>query len=177
VLLFGRRPIPELESGVVGLTQESSTSVRLLQVLLQQKYRCKRVRFHRGEDAADDARLVIGDAALRARREGLAGYPHVADLAGEWHAWTGMPFVFARWVVARDVAEVDRDRIADAVGRSLEGWRARVAEIAERRGAELGMSADEIEEYLGTFTYRLGTAEEDAELRFSEMLFAVEELD
>jgi chorismate dehydratase len=177
VLLFARRPIESLEGGTIGLTNESSTSVRLLQILMERKHGCKHVRFHRGEEAEDDARLLIGDAALRARKTGLPGYEHVADLGTEWHAWTGMPFTFARWVVARDVPQGDRDRIAQSVRSSVDGWRRRVGEIAARRGPELDMDEREIEEYLATFAYRLGPAEEAAERRFAELLFAVEELE
>ena len=45
--------------------------------------------------ADHDAALMIGDAAMRAPKEGLI----VLDLAEEWHAWTGLPFVFAFWAV------------------------------------------------------------------------------
>ena len=44
-----------------------------------------------------DAALLIGDPALQARTDGYFVY----DLAEEWKRWTGRPFVFAFWAVAR----------------------------------------------------------------------------
>lgn len=170
VLLFSKRPIEELKGAAIGLTMESSTSVRLLQLLLEKKHRLKAYQLHRGESPNDGARLVIGDAALRAKRTGISGYPFVTDLAEEWIAWQNLPFVFARWVIARDVAEEDRARIAEAIGRSLDTWKARVGEIARRRGPGLDMDETAIGNYLSAFEYRLGPEENRGEARFEELL-------
>src|SRR5207244_8815022 len=59
-----------------------------------------------------DARLVIGDAALRLgthlhdadSRDQLLdrlGYRYAYDLGAEWKLWTDLPFVFAVWVAQR----------------------------------------------------------------------------
>jgi chorismate dehydratase len=59
-----------------------------------------------------DARLVIGDAALRlgaylqdpGERDQLLdrlGYRYAYDLGAEWKRWTDLPFVFAVWVAQR----------------------------------------------------------------------------
>src|SRR5207237_368412 len=59
-----------------------------------------------------DARLVIGDAALRlgahlqdaGERDQLLdrlGYRYAYDLGAEWKNWTDLPFVFAVWVAQR----------------------------------------------------------------------------
>jgi chorismate dehydratase len=170
VLLFSKRPIGELNGAAIGLTMESSTSVRLLQLLLEKKHRLKAYRLHRGESPEDGARLVIGDAALRAKRTGMSGFPFVTDLAEEWIEWQKMPFVFARWVIARDVAEEDRARLADSIGRSLDTWKARLGEIARRRGPGLGMDERAIGDYLSAFEYRLGQDEIRGEARFEELL-------
>ena len=42
-----------------------------------------------------EAVLVIGDAALMLAAQ--RRYPVRLDLGAEWHAWTGLPFVFAVW--------------------------------------------------------------------------------
>ena len=59
--------------------------------------------------AEHDAALLIGDIALaRAMlRRAVAGrgQPYVFDLATEWQAWTGLPFVFAVWAARADRAE------------------------------------------------------------------------
>ncbi len=56
--------------------------------------------------AEHDAALLIGDVALvegQIRREVAGrGKPYVFDLATEWRAWTGLPFVFAVWAARAD---------------------------------------------------------------------------
>lgn len=172
VLAFSRRPLDELHGGRVGLTSESSTSVRLLRALVEARHSCEDVRWHRGEDEADDARLLIGDAALIAARRGLPGYPIVTDLGAAWKEWSGLPFTYARWIVSKDVSAEDRARISSSIGASLATWRSRVAEIAGRRGAALGMSEMEIANYLSGFRYRIGTREAAGERRFEEIAAA-----
>ncbi len=170
VLLFSRREIDSLAGLPIELTADSSTSVRLLQTLLVKRYRVHPLRLSRAEQADVAARLLIGDDALRAAGAGLDGFPFVYDLGQEWFGWQAVPFVFARWVVSRGARASERDRIAASLGSSLETWPARVPEIAARRGRDLGLGADEIREYLSTFTYRLGAAEEYGERAFRELL-------
>jgi chorismate dehydratase len=49
------------------------------------------------------AMLVIGDEALRLQNHSL--YPHRWDLGEAWLTWTGLPFVFALWVIQRQAFE------------------------------------------------------------------------
>lgn len=170
VLLFARREIARLGDCRVGLTHESSTSVRLVQLILERKYGAEGVAFERGEKAGDEGRLLIGDAALRAACHGLDGFPFVYDLGQEWHGWQGLPFVFARWVVSRQVPEDDRRRILESLESSLDGWLERLPEIAARRGPEFELDEDGVREYLETFRYRLGPLEAMGERTFESLL-------
>jgi chorismate dehydratase len=170
VLLFARRDLTALSGARVGLTRESSTSVRLLELILTRKLGLEDVALARGASEDDDARLVIGDEALRAASEGLGGFPFVFDLGSEWHGWQGLPFVFARWVVSTEVPPEERRLIAAAIGRSLDGWKLRVPEIAARRGAEFGLDGDGVLQYLSNFRYRLGPVETMGERMFEAML-------
>ena len=177
VLLFARREIGSLRGLPIGLTDESSTSVRLLQALLVKRYGVHPLRLCRGEQGDVAARLLIGDDALRAAGAGLDGFPFVYDLGQEWFGWQGVPFVFARWVISRRVPARERERIAASLADALASWPARVPEIAARRGAELAFGVDEIREYLSTFIYRLGPAEEYGERAFRESLVDIESAD
>ncbi|MGQ0721553.1 MAG: menaquinone biosynthetic enzyme MqnA/MqnD family protein [Candidatus Eiseniibacteriota bacterium] len=170
VLLFARCGIDRLSGCRVGLTGESSTSVRLLEVILRRRYEARHVTLERGDLPNDEARLLIGDSALRAACEGLEGFPFVYDLGEEWHSWQALPFVFARWVVSRDVPEEDRERIRTSLERSLETWEERVPEIAARRGPEFDLDAESIRQYLETFRYRIGPVETFGEQAFEAML-------
>jgi len=170
VLLFTRREIARLDRCRVGLTNESSTSVRLVRLILERKYGAERIAFGRGDQPDDEARLLIGDAALRAAGEGLDGFPFVYDLGEEWYGWQGLPFVFARWVVSKEVPEGERRRILESLESSLDGWLDRLPEIAARRGPEFDLDEDGIREYLETFRYRLGPLEAMGERTFESLL-------
>jgi chorismate dehydratase len=170
VLFFSRQPIERLSGGRIGLTSESSTSVQLLRFILEQKHFQEGLEYSRELGPKDDGRLVIGDEALRAAGEGLDGFPFVYDLGQEWHGWRALPFVFARWVVSKDVPEDDRQMLADCVEKSLSGWELRIPEIAARRGREFELDGRGVKHYLSTFTYRLGPIEELGLRTFEEML-------
>jgi chorismate dehydratase len=88
----------------IGLDQGSATSATLLRILLR--------RLHADELADDcqftsveptyrpaelglDLVLLIGDHGLAADPEGL----EVWDLGQQWRQWTGLPFVFALWLL------------------------------------------------------------------------------
>lgn len=170
VLLFAKREIGRLHGCRVGLTNESSTSARLVKLILERKYGAEDVAFERGEQPEDEGRLLIGDVALRAACEGLDGFPFVYDLGEEWHGWQGLPFVFARWVASREVPEADRARILESLESSLDGWKLRIPEIAARRGPEFGLDARSIREYLETFRYHIGPVEAMGEDTFRALL-------
>jgi chorismate dehydratase len=106
VRAFRRRGAP-IRS--VGLDQGSATSVALLRLLLAGPRAADvapagTVAFDaiaptRAPDALPhDLVLLIGDHGLHAD----AGDREVWDLGEEWHAWTGLPFVFALWVLHPD---------------------------------------------------------------------------
>jgi chorismate dehydratase len=108
VLLFSRVPVEELNSRTIGLTTESETSVNLLKILLARNYGFAN-QFERTPLPLQEALksfsalLLIGDAALR---EGMqnSGF-FVYDLGELWHRFTGLPFVFALWMVTREALE------------------------------------------------------------------------
>jgi chorismate dehydratase len=116
VVLFSKRAPKDLGGRRVIVSRSSMTSVALLELLFEHVWRC-RPEFVPGDaelgdiarfnDEEHDARLVIGDAALRLHEESRRGglwatrYPHQEDLGAAWKAWTGLPFVFAVWVAQR----------------------------------------------------------------------------
>lgn len=165
VFLFSKRPFEELSGAEVGVTEQTSTSVRLLKVLLANVWRAQPSRFVPTGSADHDAFLLIGDDALL-RRKGVDGYPHMADLGETWTKWTGLPFVFARWVIRRDVADTDRTRLGAILGRSLnDGWD-QLDHIAAAYTDRLQMSVDEVREYLRGFHFIMTPAEHEAVRKF-----------
>jgi chorismate dehydratase len=130
-LLYSTRPITDLAGAYIGVTDEAATAQQLLQVLLRLKYQAQPVTYGPLQ-AAHDAFLLIGDQALRQRR-GAPGFPYLYDLGAEWHAWTGLPFVFARWMVRKEVAAKDKTLLEEALYIGLEDGVEALYQVAEPR--------------------------------------------
>ena len=110
VFLAHREPLSALES--LALDPASHTSNRLLQCLLAEFHDLDPEFVPAPEDDAQ-ARLLIGDAALQFRKTQSSAGWHFLDLGAEWMRCTGLPFVFACWVIREGVS--DPARLADAL--------------------------------------------------------------
>lgn len=116
VLFFSSRPLTELAGEPIAVTGESATSVHLLQILLREHYGFDSLNLVRPvcpvEEiiASGGAGLLIGDRALKAAKSGLA--PFVYDLGELWYSFSGLPFVFALWVVRRDIVASKEGEVA-----------------------------------------------------------------
>jgi chorismate dehydratase len=159
VVLFSERPVKELSGAVIGVTDETSTSVQILRLLLAGRYGVE-PRAWVSADAAADGVLLIGDRALRALASAESP-PHRVDIGQEWFEWTGLPCVFARWAVRSAIAAPEREGLARALERALERGLASLSAIAERR-RDVALTPGATEAYLRGFTYRLGPTEEYA---------------
>jgi len=182
VLFFARRPIEEMAGATVAVTGETATSVVLLKLLLASRYRLRGVRYmDMGSGEPADGCLLIGDEALR-RRHGIEGpdgrsLPHRYDLAEEWSAWQGLPFVFARWMVRAAADQAEKSALRDALARRLRANLANLDAIGRVR-RDLGMTVAEIKTYLQGFSFELGEGERrgmETFLRLSRPLVAEEE--
>ena len=169
ILLFSKRPIEELGGAVVGITGETSTSVCLLKTLLTQRFHVQPYSYVSLDQAAD-ALLLIGDEALR-NQKGVPSYPHRYDLGEEWYRWTGLPFVFARWLVRRDLERQAVDHLRELLEGCLDRGFSQLDRIAGAR-QDLGMSPAEIIEYIRNFRYLLGPEEMKAIKLFRELVTA-----
>jgi chorismate dehydratase len=159
IIIFSKRPIEELDGAQVALTGESSTSVRLLKVVFAKRYKIQPKKYVSTQEP-NDALILIGDAALR-NRKGLPSYKHMYDLGELWHDWTGLPFVFARWVVRREVTGETVGFLSSMLGKSLSIGMTRLDEIAGRRN-DVGLTPAEVRKYIEGFNYRLGDGERKA---------------
>ncbi|MGA7826036.1 MAG: menaquinone biosynthesis protein [Geobacteraceae bacterium] len=107
VKLFSRIPLAELDRTCIGLTVESETSVALLKIILQKFYRFSNEfasvlvddAFILGNNCP--AILVIGDSALKWTQKFTDMFQY--DLGELWYSWTGLPFVFALWMIRDEV--------------------------------------------------------------------------
>lgn len=168
VFVFSKKPLRDIADGRIGVTQESSSSVALLDVLGAFRYG-RPLRIERGFSETDVARLVIGDAALRYGITPPSGeWPHVTDLATEWWSWQRLPFVFAQWVVSRALPREEKERLAETVAQSLDKGLADVDAIAATFSPRLDLPEKALAGYLNNFRYKLGAQEMASIERFRD---------
>lgn len=105
VCLFSNYDISYLGNKDIFLTSESGTSVVLLKIIFKKFYQIK-VNFTIDESNAD-AYLYIGDKALFEYYK--KRFKYIYDLGEQWHNFTGLPFVYALWLVTKDAAINKRD--------------------------------------------------------------------
>jgi chorismate dehydratase len=160
VVLLSKVPPEEIRT--LALDTSSRTSVVLAQLLLRERYGVHPVVTDMGPDAeamlaAHDAALMIGDQSMRAAKDGLL----VLDLAEEWHAWTGLPFVFALWLVRKDAPELPvPGGVAPFFHKSLESGLAHIPDIVEEARRHIPWTKLELTEYLQeNIRYTLGESE------------------
>lgn len=105
VKLFSKLPVEELDRKRVRLTGQSMTSVNLLKILLQERFRVQPEYLQGAYEPGDDACLLIGDQALEENERRRFAYDY--DLGTLWQDWQHLPFVFGAWVVSKDALRPD----------------------------------------------------------------------
>lgn len=169
VLLFSKRPWDQLENARVGLTDESSTSAQLLRLLLTQRDN-RRVEWRTGFSPTDDARLIIGDAALCPEPGFLRDFPHLTDLGAEWTRWRGTPFVFARWMVRKSVKPLWKRQLEDALETALCQFEDNRMNVVRQAARSLRVPFSRMDAYYRGLRYRLTAEETAGESAFRELL-------
>ncbi len=147
----------------VSLDQASLTSSNLL--------RCVLADFHGmapryvTENSPAEARLLIGNHAISFRQRHGAEYRFL-DLGEEWTQQTGLPFVYALWLIRPEAPGT-----AQAAEAFRELKRRGVERIREIAGAETHFSADFCEKYLGGHIhYELRDAEKAGLRKYHALL-------
>ena len=155
----------------LALDASSRTSVVLVQILLRERYGVLPRATEMPPDigamlAENDAALMIGDKAMRINREGLM----VLDLAEEWYAWTGLPFVFAIWAMRPDAPELDTPGgVAPFFHQSFELGRKNIENIIDEAWRVIGWTKQELRDYLTkNLSHTLGEAERESLSLFYE---------
>ncbi|MGB5874947.1 MAG: aminofutalosine synthase MqnE [Bacteroidota bacterium] len=166
VMLFSKEGWRDLDGKVIGITDDTATSVHLLRVLLEKRYGVH-ARFERLHAGVNDwspysAVLLIGDEALRRNKYGLPGFELVFDLAREWYQWQKLPFVFAVWAVRRSLDDAAKTQLREILTRSLESCYDDFVPAAGPHGRQIGLTDAETQEYLAGFNYHLGDRERKA---------------
>jgi chorismate dehydratase len=131
----------------VSLDPASRTSAALTRILLKRVYGLDPEYREGGPGAGADARLIIGDPALKTRLNGHV----VLDLAALWRSFSGHPFVFAFWAIRGrkgDPAASRTREVAAVLRRSWEAGRRQFDDIVRAEAAESGLSEAVVGDYL-----------------------------
>ena len=178
VMLFSNHGWGDLDGKRIGITDDTATSVRLLQVLLEKKYGVKAnfERLHAGVNdfSGYDAVLLIGDEALHRNKYGLEGFELVYDLAKEWYDWKKMPFVFAVWAVQRSLPKETKEELNNLIEQSVKSAEGKFGVIGELHGTRIGLNRNDVDEYLEGFNFRLGEREKEAMREFRKLVEEIE---
>jgi chorismate dehydratase len=164
IQLVSKKPLEQVRS--VAVTPESATSVVLTKVLLPEA-----THVALGEDA--DARLLIGDAALKSAFEDPT--PHY-DLGRLWLERTGLPMVFAVWACPEPVAD-GLPELEDALVASVRLARAEPETLAYEASERYGYPAGFLARYFEKLRYRFGPRERAGLMTFLELARDVGELE
>jgi aminodeoxyfutalosine synthase len=165
VILYSKYPIEKLDKKNIAVTDETSTSFRLLQVLLEMKYGLDVVYVREKISAREknlpsfDAFLTIGDDALRFMKHKLEGFDYIYDLAQLWYEWQGLPFVFAVWAVKKDLSQQKVNALDELLNDALNKFFSTDTQIEEFYNSKIGLTKEEIKDYLNNIVYRLGENE------------------
>ena len=101
--------------------------------------------------------LLIGDRALAAAQNCPRGFK-ITDLGALWYHFTGLPFVFALWILRREAVEKAPVEVS-ALAAQLQASRGyafnHLADMAAQLARRTGFSAGHLEEYWRGMSYDL----------------------
>ena len=156
IQLVSRAPLASIRS--VAVTPESATSAVLVRVLFPEAE-------HVPLGEAADARLLIGDAALRSMFEDPT--PH-HDLGRLWLERTGLPMVYALFACPDPVPDGITE-LEDALLGAHRTARERPEDLARDASARYGYPAGFLARYFEKLRYRFGPRERAGVLTFFEL--------
>ncbi len=174
VKVFSKVPIEE--ASTIAVDRGSRSSVAMLRVLLAEVHG-RFPDFHIVEPRRDhlfthfDTVLVIGD---RAEKVDTTDVPHVVDLGAWWTEFTGLPFVYAAWVLSPDLCtEGSQPRRRELIARlqtAKETGLAALPRLADQLVADRAVDREELLDYWrNTIGYELDQPELAGLTRFAEL--------
>ncbi|MBF0507168.1 MAG: menaquinone biosynthesis protein [Nitrospirae bacterium] len=166
IFLFSPRPVEELDGKVVYASSQSETSVVLLKIVLGNFYGLSvTVETVPNPVRYGAAFLLIGDDALKYGSEvgkrGSAGLPGfgssvlVYDLGEIWYRQTGLPFVFALWMMRNSIPDKKGlvDKFVGDLDKAKKTALKKLPEIARHAPIRSFMTKEEILSYWKKLDY------------------------
>lgn len=167
VKLYSRVPPEQIQT--LALDEGSRTSAALVQILLNYRFGVQPVAYTLPIDAMPefcdcDAIMLIGDRAMICTDH---DFPIEWDLGEEWHAWTGLPFVFAMWVAREGFESAKLRRALDA---ARDEGQQQFEEIARVESAKVGLPQEICHAYFRDYLhFHLGPSERESLIRFGRL--------
>jgi len=156
------------------LTSASASSTALLSVLWKYFWKFPPVTWEviaPGTGLKLDAPfLEIGDHALRLYLNTPPGL-YLIDLAQAWHENTGLPFVFAVWIVRRGLGPVPKKTLGQ-VHKALisfkDVYKDAVGRMIKDEGLSSWLTEEQAQDYFDTVGYNLGPEEQAGLILFGD---------
>jgi len=109
ILLFSKYPLEDLDNKTIALSSDSDTSVVMLKIILKEfeglrcEFKTVNCRSITTPLTTASAVLLIGDTAMKEARK-IKARPslYIYDLGELWYRYTGLPFVFALWIIRNE---------------------------------------------------------------------------
>jgi chorismate dehydratase len=119
ILLFSKLPIEKLHGHTIAVTSESETSTLLLKIILKNflslscRFRSTGQRSVKRILSTCSAVLHIGDTAMREAKKTITMNSglYIYDLGELWDKYTGLPFVYALWIVRKKTVSQKWDQL------------------------------------------------------------------
>ena len=166
-VLLSNREIGELSGSAIAVNEPDSTTLQLLRVILESKHGIGDVSFVDAQ-SEHDAMFLTWNRGLRGRRA-VRGFANRYDLGEEWQEWTGLPFVFNRWMARNELERQDFLILQDALFVGQEDWMNNLYKDTGPRNDVLMLSR-EVLEYVQGLRFFMGVPEERAIEAFQEKL-------
>lgn len=181
--VFSRLSPKDWNGCKIYLSGASLTSVYLLQLLCKAHYEVHPTFIYQKPEAVKresleqvlehyDGMLIIGDQAYQAQSD-LGDKVQYYDLATAWKEWTGLPFVFALWLVRKQIIHERNSeifQIHQAFVRSVNAGLSNLDKVCLKASGQ--WTRDRLMEY---FEFNLGYELNDSALaglvRFRDELF------
>ena len=165
VKLFSKKKISDLDGQLIGITQESDTSVHLLKVLAKFFWNITPIFEKFEENTLNfEAFLLIGDSCLHFQKQGYYEY----DLAHEWYRFTKTLFPFA--VFVKKDESFDATPIEHALHQSLAWSYQNQKEIIASAQKKVPLSQKTLECYYNSLCYITTPLHEQGLTLFKSMI-------
>jgi chorismate dehydratase len=177
VILVSKKPFENLTNNKVIITDKSAAAAELVKLFFITKkvkpvFEIMPIQCPDEVKKHAEAALIIGDKALKEKWH--VHFDHVYDLGRMWLELTGLPFVFALWVVRKSFADKRPDTVSSIIkilGLSKEEGNKNLETIAVKASEVLGIDVDICRKYYALLNYNLDSLQLKGLRTFFEKLY------